>query len=171
MKAIVAAHRSQRLPSLSFGGYYGVSLVNDVGSHGNFAAQGTLSMPLFREAGLRGDIDAAKANVNAVNAQLDDLRVKIVQQVRSALLDVNASAKLVEVAGSNLDLATRALADESDRVNAGVDDNLPLVAAQATLASAESYRVESLYQYNLSKLALARAAGILESQYREYLGR
>jgi outer membrane protein TolC len=106
-----------------------------------------------------------------VNSQLDDLRGHIDQQVRSALLDVDASGKLVEVARSNVELATRALSDETDRVNAGVDDNLPLVDAQATLASAQSNLIESLYQYNLSKLALARAAGILEQQYRVYLGR
>jgi outer membrane protein TolC len=84
---------------------------------------------------------------------------------------VNATARLVEVARSNVDLATRALSDETDRVNAGVDDNLPLVTAQATLAAAQSNLVESLYQYNLSKLVLARAAGIIEQQYRTYLGR
>jgi outer membrane protein TolC len=171
VKAIHAAYRSQRLPSLSFGGYYGLSQVGGAGAHGNFAAVGTLSFPLFREARLRGNTDAAQANLDAVNAQLEDLRSRIDQQVRSALLDVSAAAKLVEVARSNVDLATRALADETDRVNAGVDDNLPLVTAQATLASAQSILVESLYQYNLSKLALARAAGIIESQYRDYLGR
>ncbi len=171
VKAVHAAYRSQRLPSLSFGGYYGVSQVSGAGSHGNFAAQGNLSFPLFREAKLRGDTDAAQAQLDAVYAQLADLRGKIDQQLRTALLDVGATAKLVEVARSNVDLATRALADETDRVNAGVDDNLPLVAAQATLASAESNLVESLYRYNLSKLALARAAGIIESQYRAYLGR
>jgi outer membrane protein TolC len=169
-KAIHAAYRSQRLPSLSFGGYYGVSQVGGAGSHGNFAAVGTLSFQLFREARLRGDTEAAQAQLDAVNAQLDDLRSRIDQQVRSALLDVNATAKLVEVARSNVDLATRALADETDRVSAGVDDNLPLVTAQATLAAAQTNLVESLYQYNLSKLALARAAGIIESQYRDYLG-
>jgi outer membrane protein TolC len=83
---------------------------------------------------------------------------------------VNTNSKLVEVARSNVDLATRALSDETDRVNAGVDDNLPLVTAQATLASAQSNLVESLYQYNVSKLALARAAGVLEQEYRVYLG-
>jgi outer membrane protein TolC len=170
-KAIHTAYRSQRLPSLSFGGYYAVSKVNGVGSHGNFVAQGTLSVPLFREARLRGDADSAQAQQSAADAQLADLRGKIDQQVRSALLDVDATAKLVEVARSNVELATRALSDETDRVNAGVDDNLPLVTAQATLASAQSNLVESLYQYNLAKLALARAAGVLEQQYRVYLGR
>jgi outer membrane protein TolC len=170
-KAIHQAYRSQRLPSLSFGGYYAVSKVNGVASHGNFVAQGNLSLPLFREGKLRGDVEAALAQLDAVNFHLADLRTQIDQQVRSALLDVDATSKLVEVARSNVDLATRALSDETDRVNAGVDDNLPLVTAQATLASAQSNLVESLYQYNLSKLALARAAGVLETQYRVYLGR
>jgi outer membrane protein TolC len=171
IKGVKQAYRSQRLPSLSFGGYYGVDKVNGNSSRGNFAVQGILSVPLFREASLRGQVDVAQANLNAVNAQLDDLRSRIDQQVRSALLDVAASSKLVEVARSNVELATRALADETDRVNAGVDDNLPLVTAQATLASAQSNLVESLYQYNVSKLVLARAAGVLETQYRVYLGR
>jgi len=170
-KAIHSAYRSQRLPTLSFGGYYGVSTVTGVNTHGNFVAQGTLSVPLFREAKLRGDIDTAQAQMDAVNAQLADLRGHIDQQVRSALLDVGAAAQLIQVARSNVDLATRALSDETDRVNAGVDDNLPLVTAQATLASAQSNLVESLYRYNVAKLALARAAGVLETQYREYLGR
>jgi outer membrane protein TolC len=170
-KAIHAAYRSQRLPSLNFGGYYGVSDVGAVGSHGNFIAQGTLSVPLFREGKLRGDTEAAQAQLSSVEDELADLRNQIDQQVRSALLDVDATAKLVDVARSNVELATRALSDETDRVNAGVDDNLPLVTAQATLASAQSNLVESLYQYNVAKLVLARSAGILEQQYRVYLGR
>jgi outer membrane protein TolC len=156
---------------LLFNSYYAVSAVNGAGTHGNFVAMGTLSLPLFREAGLRGNEDASKAQLEAVNLQLADLRNHIDEQVRAALLDVDASAKLVQVAKSNVDLATRALSDETDRVNAGVDDNLPLVTAQASLANAQNSLVESLYRYNVSKLALARAAGVLETRYRDYLGR
>ena len=170
-KAIHTAYRGQRLPSLSFSGYYGVSEVSGVGAHGNFLAQGTLSIPLFREGRLRGDSDVAQAQLSSVNAQLADMRTHIDQQVRSALLDVDATSKLVEVARSSVDLATRALSDETDRVNAGVDDNLPLVEAQATLANAQTNLVECLYQYNMSKLILARVSGVLETQYRVYLGR
>jgi len=169
-KAVHNAYRSQRLPTLKFSSYYGTSTVDGGGTRGNFTAVGTLSLPLFREARLRGDEDASRAQLQAVQAQLDDLRVHIDQQVRSALLDASADAKLVDVARSNVDLATRALSDETDRVNAGVDDNLPLVTAQAELASAETNLVESLYQYNVSKIALARSCGVLEQQYRIYLG-
>jgi outer membrane protein TolC len=170
-KGIHNISRAQRLPTLVFNSYYGTATVNGAGTHGNFAAVGTLYIPLFREAGIRGQEDATAAQLAGVNAELADLRNHIDVQVRSALLDVHASAKLVEVAKSSLELATRALSDETDRVNAGVDDNLPLVTAQATLAAAENNLVESLFQYNVAKLALARATGVLELQYRVYLGR
>ena len=170
VRAIHASYRSQRLPTLTFGGYYGVDRVNGSPSHGVFVAAGQLSFPIFNEAKLRGDEDSAAAQLASVQAQLDDLRSHIDQQVRSALLDVEATHKLVEVARSNVGLATRELSDETDRVNAGVDDNLPLVTAQSTLATAQSNLIESLYQYNVSKLQLARAAGVLEQQYRVYLG-
>jgi outer membrane protein TolC len=166
-----AVYRAERLPTLSFMGNYGVDEVNGAGSHGVFVAMGTLKVPLFREARLRGDVEVAEAQLAAVNAQLADLRVHIDEQVRMALLDANATAKLVEVARSNVDLAARALSDETDRVAAGVDDNLPLVTAQATLAAAQSNLVESVYQYNLAKLNLARASGVIEQQYRVYLGK
>jgi len=170
-KAIHSAYRSYRLPSVSFAGYYGTDTVTGVITHSTFVAMGTLSVPLFREAKLRGDVEAAQAQLDAVNNQLADLRSHIDQQVRSALLDVSASQQLVQVSRSNVDLATRALSDETERVKAGVDDNLPLVTAQATLASAQTNLVEGLYQYNLAKLALARATGVLETQYRDYLGK
>jgi outer membrane protein TolC len=170
-KAVHSVYRSERLPTLSFNSFYGTDTVNGEGTHGVWSAIGTLNFPIFREARLRGDEDASKAEMNSIDAQLADLRNHIDEQVRSALLDVSANKQLVDVARSNVDLATRALSDETDRVNAGVDDNLPLVTAQATLATAENNLVESLYQYNVSKLLLARAAGVLEQQYRAYIGR
>ena len=171
MKAVHLAYKAQRLPSVSFNGYYGTATVNGGGTHGNFAAVGSVTMPLFREAGLRGDEDAARAQQRAVEAQLADMRGAIELQVRSALLDVDAAHKLVQVARSSVELATRTVSDETERVQAGVDDNLPLVTAQASLATAESNLVESLYQYNVAKLVLARSTGLLETTYRDYLGR
>lgn len=169
LHAVHQAYRAQRLPTVSVRGYYGVMWITSIGSHGNFSAVGELKFPIFREAELRGNIDASEAQLDSARAQLDDLRVKIDQQVRSALLDVAANQKLVDVARSNVDLATRALSDQTERVNAGVDNTLPLVYAQASLSSAQNNFVDSLYQYNVSKLALARAAGVLEQQYRDYL--
>jgi len=171
MKAIHVAYRAQRMPTLAFGGQYAVSHVNGVGANGNFVAVGSLTVPLMREARLRGDVAVAAAQKRATEAQLADLRTMIEEQLRAALLDIDAGSQLVDVARSNVELATRALADEKDRVSSGVDDNLPLVEAQSTLAQAQSNQIECLFQFNVAKLELARATGLLETQYRAYLGR
>jgi outer membrane protein TolC len=70
-----------------------------------------------------------------------------------------------------VNLASEEVDDATQRFNAGVDDNLPVVQAQAVLAQAQSQVVQTLYQYNQSKLTLARNTGVVETQYKTYLGR
>jgi outer membrane protein TolC len=165
------AVRSERLPTVAFNGYYGV--LGEIGglSHGVFAATGKVSVPVFQEGQLRGEGEVAEAQVIALQQQIDSLRVSIEWQIRAAMLDVESSNELVKVARSNVQLATEEVQDASDRFRAGVDDNLPVVQAQAVLAQAQSQLVQTLYQYNQSKLTLARNTGVVESQYKVYLGR
>jgi outer membrane protein TolC len=165
------AVRAERLPVLSFNGYYGV--LGEIGGiyHGVFAATGKVSVPVFQEGQLRGEREVAEAQVMGLERQIESLRVSIEQQIRSAMLDVQSSSDLVKVARSNVDLTTEELQQATDRFAAGVDDNLPVVQAQATLAQAQSQLINTLYQYNQSKLTLARNTGVVESQYKVYLGR
>lgn len=165
------AVKYERLPSLSFNGHYGVLGETTGLYHGVFAAEGKLSVPIFEEGQLRGEREVADAQVNGLRQQIASLRVTIESQIRSAMLDVNSSAALVKVARSNVDLSTEELQQATDRFTAGVDDNLAVVQAQAALASAQSQLVGTLYRYNVSKLMLARNTGVVESQYRVYLGR
>lgn len=165
------AVRAERLPTLSFNGNYGV--LGEIGGiyHGVFAATGKLSVPVFEEGQLRGEREVADAELMGLRRQVESLKVSIEAEIRASMLDVASSNELVKVARSNVDLATQELQDATDRFSAGVDDNLPVVQAQATLADAQSRLVQTLYQYNQSKLALARNTGVVESQYKLYLGR
>jgi outer membrane protein TolC len=164
------AVKYQRLPTLAFGGYYGVIGETEGLYHGVFAATGSLKFPIFREAGQRGDTEVITAQLMALHQREADLRVAIEAQIRANMLDVNSSHELVKVAQSNVELAQQELSDEQDRFAAGVDDNLPVVDAQASLAGAQAQLVQALYQFNGAKLQLARSTGIVESQYRTYLG-
>jgi outer membrane protein TolC len=142
------AAKYQRLPTLAFNGYYGVIGVTNGSYHGDFQAVGTLKFPIFREAGQRGD-----------------------QQIRASILDVQAADQLVKVAQSSVELAQQVLSDAHDRFSAGVDDNLPVVDAEASVAAAQAQLVQALYQYNVAKLGLARNTGVVETRYRDYLGK
>src|SRR5271154_887315 len=165
----LGAAKHERLPSLSFGGFYGVQGISGGVYHGVFDAQGELDVSLFREAKFRGDRQTANAQLNGRYSQMADLKAKIDQQLRDSLLDVATQAKLVEVAHSNLDLATTELDQSTQRFQAGVDDNLPLVEAQSTLSNAQSQYVKAVYGYNQAKLNLARSLGIIDTQYQAYL--
>jgi outer membrane protein TolC len=165
-----SAARFERMPTLSFNGNYGV--VGTVGGvyHGIFTAQGSLSISLSRLAKFRGDREIAEAGVTNALSQLANLKTQIEAQLRDNLLDIAAAQQLVDVAHSNADLAQASLNDATDRFRNGVSDDLPVVQAQASLASAQAQLVSSLYQYNQAKLSLARNLGIIDQQYRNYLG-
>jgi outer membrane protein TolC len=163
--------RYERLPVLRFNGNYGVTGETQGLYHGTMYAAGTIEFPIFKEAQLRGDADVADAQLFQAREQLDDLHAAVDAQLRDSLMDVAAAEELVKVAESNRDLAREELEQSTERYHAGVDDNLPLVRSQATVTAANSQWVASLYQYNMAKLGLALNAGVLESQYRQYLGR
>jgi outer membrane protein TolC len=97
------------------------------------------------------------------------LKEQINQQLRDSILDVETAAELVRVAKSNVDLARTELEQTTERFQAGVDDNLPVVQAQATLADAETTLVNTTSQHNQAKLGLARNLGIVDTQYATYV--
>lgn len=164
------AAKYERVPTLDFTGNYGIT--GTVGGiyHGTFLAQGTLNILLFREAKLRGDRDVANAAEREAMARLENFRGQIQAEVRDSMLDVSATQQLVKVARSNVDLARAALNDATDRFRNGVADDLPVVQAQSSLAAAQAQLVNSLYRYNVAKLALARSVGIIDREFHSYLG-
>ncbi len=165
------AVRYEYAPTVAVGGYYGVIGVIGGLYHGNFVAQGGIVLPVFREAEFRGEREVAAAQTTGLHQQIASLRDTIDGQLRDSMLDVESSRDLVRVARSNVALAGQVVSDAIDRFRAGVNDNLPVVQAQATLAGAQTRLVQTLYQYNTAKLQLARNTGVVETRYRDYLGR
>lgn len=163
------ATRHERFPTLIFGGNWGVTGITGGVYHETFAAVGTLSVPLFKEAEFRGDRDVAEAQLEEIQSRLEDLKQKIDQQLRDSFLDLQTATETVQVAKSNVDLATTALDQTQQRFTAGVSDNLPVSEAQSTLAAAQTQYVNSVYQLNEARLGLARNLGIIDTQYRTFL--
>lgn len=164
------AVRYQRLPTLAFSGFYGVIGETEGLYHGDFRAEASLRFPIFREAAQRGEQESISSQLMALRQRQASLMTDIESQIRMAMLDVQSSHELVKVAQSNVDLAQQEFSDERDRFKAGVDDNLPVIDAQAAVTGSEAQLVRALYQYNVAKLNLARYTGVVESRYRTYLG-
>jgi outer membrane protein TolC len=156
------------LPSLAFGADYGAA-----GSHPSTATsvydiKGTLHIPIFLGGSVHGDVLQADARLQQARERQENLRAQIDADVRTALFNLQSSAEQVNVARSNIDLAEQTLAQSRDRFSAGVTDTVEVVQSQELVASAHEQYINSLYNYNLAKITLARAIGIAEEGVKSY---
>jgi outer membrane protein TolC len=166
----LSAAKAERFPVLGWSGDYG-----DIGetlghSHGDFAFEAQVSVPIFTGERIKGDITQAEAQYQQRKAEAENLRGQIDYDVRTAFLNLNAAVEQVAVAKQNVDLANDNLARSKDRFSAGVTDSVEVVQAEQSLASANDQYITSLYDHNLAKLSLARALGVAHTNYQQYLG-
>jgi outer membrane protein TolC len=163
------AATAEYYPTIDITGNYGDAGVNLGNSHGVFDVGATLAIPIFQGGKVHGDVLQSEATLRQSRQQLENLRGQIDYDVRAALLDLASAADQVEVARSSVDLANQTLAQAQDRFTAGVTDNLEVVQAQESVASANESYISSLYAHNLAKVALARAMGFAEQGVKLYL--
>jgi outer membrane protein TolC len=162
--------------SAAVAGYYPfVSTAVDYGdigptpghSHGTVDATATLNVPIFQGGRVHGDVLSAEAALRQSRELLGNLRAQIDQDVRNAYLDLQSAADQVRVAHSSVDLATQTLRQARDRFAAGVADNIEVVQAQQSVASANESLISSLYAYDVSRIELERAIGHAEAAVQE----
>ena len=163
-KAAVAGY----LPSLAFNADVGAAGAHPSTATQVFDVRGTLSIPIFQGGSVHGDVLQADARLQQTRERLDNLRAQIDSDIRTALLNLQSSAELVNVARSNIDLAEETLLQSRDRFSAGVTDTVEVVQSQEAVASAHEQYISSLYSYNFAKISLARALGLAEQGVKEY---
>jgi outer membrane protein TolC len=162
---------AENYPSLTTDTNYGDIGSPNIGtSHGTLGFAVTLNIPIYQGSRVRADKLQADSLLQQRRAELADLEGQIDQQVRTAFFNLKSSSELVSVAENNIDLANQTLAQAQDRFRAGVADNLEVVQAQESVATANQSYINSLYAFNLAKISLAQAMGVAEQSALQYLG-
>jgi outer membrane protein TolC len=164
----VSAAKAAWYPTLGVSGYYGDQGPTLSNSHGVFSVTGSLNFNIFDGRRIRSEVQQREADLNNARNQFQNLKAQIDFDVRNALLDLKASNEQVTVARSNADLANQTLTQAQDRFSAGVADNLEVVQAQQSVATASQNLINALYSNNLAKVELARALGLAEEGVRAY---
>jgi outer membrane protein TolC len=172
VRAAELSHRAAaagRYPTLDLNANYGDIGITPAHSNGTWQVDGGLNIPIFQGGKVHSDVLEADAQLKQARSQLNDLRGRIDYEVRAALLDLNSAAEQVDVARSSVELADQTLDQSRDRFSAGVADNLEVVQAQESVASAHESYIQSLYSHNLAKVELAYAIGDAEQGVKRYL--
>ncbi len=157
----VRTARFERLPALGVSGEYGLASANfdDDRKKTAWFFGATISVPIFD--GLRAGADKrlALSRQRGQELRLHTLELQISSELLLARQDASSRNAQITVADNNLKLAREQLTLAQERYRQGVADNREVVEAQTSLAIADDNYVEAVYQYNLSRVELARAKG------------
>jgi outer membrane protein TolC len=167
-ESVKAAH-GQRYPTGVISADYGDVGTTLASSHGTFSAVGSVKFNIFDAGRIGADVIQAKAALKQRQDELADLRAQIDYQVRTAFLDIRTASDQVAVAQSNLELANETLVQARDRFTAGVSDNIEVVQAQESVATANDSLIAALYSHNLAKVGLARAVGSADKGIQRFV--
>ncbi len=164
-RAAVAAY----YPTVDLSANFGDTGVNLANSHNVFAVTGSAQFTIFSGGRIKSEIEQADVTLQQQRDALGDLRGRIDQEVRSALLDLKSAADQVAVARRNEDLAHETLAQSRDRFAAGVTDNVEVVQAQQLVVTADTNLINANYQHNLAKIELARSLGLAQENLDKFV--
>jgi outer membrane protein len=155
----------QRLPQLDFSGfwlYQGSRFNNGIPA---YTYEVSLQFPIFTGGRIHAEEARAKLEEQHVAEIRRQVEARIVDEVKSAFDQLTAARNSVDVANLGLQLAQEEVAQAQRRFQAGVTTNIEVITAQDELARASDNQIGALYQFNLSRAALARATGTIETMY------
>ena len=158
------------LPSVQVNADYGDIGLTPGDARGTYALMGAVNIPIFQGGRTRGRLLEADADLRNRRAEAEDLRASIYYEIRAAILDVEATAQQLSVAGKSRDLAEQQLTQARDRFAAGVASNIEVVQAQDAVAVASEQFIAAQYGYALAKGAVVRGVGSSEETLRQILG-
>ena len=162
------AWHSRYLPTLAVNGDYGAIGRNFGSLAATGEVQGTLTFT-FYDRDRTGEQKEIASRMKRLENQIEDLGQQIEQDLRKASLDLESTESQVTVTENALHLAETELTLAQDRFRNGVTDNIEVIQAQTTLASAQDDRIVALARHADAAVALARALGGTETHYAVYL--
>lgn len=160
-QANVDAARASGKPSISLNASTNQTNSAGITSHGSSVGV-NLSVPLFSGYAPTYRIRVAEARVEAQNAQLEGLRLQVSLDVWTAYQNLTTATQSLRTTADLLNSAEQSERVALGRYKAGVGSILDVLNAQSALASARQQRIQSAFNWNISRATLAQAMGGLD---------
>lgn len=122
-----------------------------------------LNVPIFSGFSTTYSVRAAEAQVDVKNAQLDQLRLQVALDVWTAYQNLTTATQSLRTTADLLDSAEQSARVALGRYKAGVGSILDVLNAQSALASARQQRIQSTFNWNISRATLAQSMGSLDA--------
>jgi outer membrane protein len=157
--------QAQRLPEFHFDGFWAQSGRSASTALPIYSYQGEIRIPIFTGGRISAEIARSKLAEQRSSQLVDDKRNVVTQDVRTALVFLDAARQELQLATQAVDLSTRELKESRDRFAAGVTNNIEVVTAQTSLAEATDSQIGAMYRLQQAKADLSRARGRMAEDY------
>jgi TolC family type I secretion outer membrane protein len=167
-EASADAARAAGKPSISLNASTNQARTAGVTSHGSSVGV-NLSVPLFSGYATTYRIRAAEAQVETRNIQLERLRLQVALDVWTAYQNLTTATQSLRTSADLLSSAEQSERVALGRYKAGVGSILDVLNAQSALASARQQRIQSAFNWNISRATLAQSMGSLDESLLQEL--
>jgi TolC family type I secretion outer membrane protein len=128
-----------------------------------------LSVPIFSGYATTYRVRAAEAQVDVKNGQLEQLRLQVALDVWTAYQNLTTATQSLRSSADLLNSAEQSERVALGRYKAGVGSILDVLNAQSALAGARQQRIQSTFNWNISRATLAQAIGSLDASLLQAL--
>ncbi|MFT5144256.1 MAG: outer membrane protein, partial [Rhodothermales bacterium] len=175
-EAGITIAKSSSMPRVSMSGGYGTSYSSFgrnplTGMKAGFGSQLSdnrsenigisVSIPIFNRFQTRSSVERAQIQLSNANLDMENLQNSIALDVRQAYLDYQTAVKRLEVTEKQVRSARQALEVEQARYDVASSTLVELSQARANFVSAESGRVQAIYQFHLQHRLIEYYQGVL----------
>jgi outer membrane protein TolC len=154
--------KSERIPSIQATGEVGMigNQIPDMLTSDGVAV--LMTVPIFDGGQREGRISERRSIVRQEAINTQDIQYQVTLEVRDALLTLNSAKQQVAVAKESLKLSLTELELARERFAVGVATNIEVTNAQTSVAQARDNLIQGLFNFNASRISLARSQGRLQ---------
>jgi outer membrane protein len=166
-KSNVTIQRSAHMPTISFFGNYSWWDVQfpqssrDIDEFDTYSFGVSMNLNLFNGLKTSTNIQQAKAQVVAAEADLEQAKRQVILDVKQAVLEIEKAKENIEVTNENINSAEEDYRLASERYRIGAGTLIEQLTAQNSLTRARVNRIQAIYDYKYAITVLDLAIGKL----------
>jgi outer membrane protein TolC len=157
----VASEKGVRMPRVSLNASYGDQWDEDDSDiHNEIGNVGVLvDIPLFEGGQISARINRERHRLNAVRKALDDLRLKIRVEVKTAIANIQSTEARIGVAQKAIEQAKESLRIEREKYRLGKGAIVDVLDAQAALLDSQMNYYKALAEHKTARAEYRLAIG------------
>jgi outer membrane protein TolC len=162
----IAKARAAHLPNLNLFGSYEINSEDFSDTADNYSVGAIFRLNLYSGHRISAQTAEARAAHRQIGAVVKNMELGVQVETEQAFLEANSAWQRIGVAEKAVDQAQEGLRIVKNRYNTGLLTIVGLLDAEVALQQARMRHFQALHDYKVSRIQLALAAGVLDTDFQ-----